>query len=74
MTKPIPDLETYYRTLRVPNELERHLAAQKKPGGAPDWAKAWASQMMPDTDPRKVAWKRASINGEEIDLDDLLRR
>ena len=60
--KKIPTLDDIYAS-RQPNELEKSLAAQGQPGSIPNGWLPWVMASLPNSDPRKIAVKRAQING-----------
>jgi len=69
----IPSITEAYAA-REPNELEKYLAEQKKPGYIPPGMEAslLASRLraLPQSDPRRILAVRKQINKEELTADD----
>jgi hypothetical protein len=68
--KPIPSLSEAF-ALREPNELEQRMAAARQPGYVPAGWTGWVLDSLPDSDPRKIAVKRAQINGITLSEEDI---
>lgn len=69
----IPRLAAVYAASK-PNEIEQRLAQQSQPGHVPLGLAPWVLSRLPDTDPRKLAARRAMINREEIDLEQIFHQ